>query len=80
MKDKIKAILKEHVKKTGAKIVKVTTTKYYEIPASPFKTPTELMDEWFKKFSISRSHAFRDASLLIEHFNEDCQIINVNEE
>ena len=72
-KEKIKNILDTHQKKTGCKIVKVTTTRWYEIPVGTSTPDSEIIDEWFKKTPISRSHAFRDRSLLIECFNDDVE-------
>jgi hypothetical protein len=75
--EKVKEILKDHADKyPGVKFVKITTTRWYEIPANSSTPPEELLEEWFKKFSISRTHAFRDGSLLIEHFNDDAKIID----
>ena len=58
----------------GVKIVKVTTTRWYEIPAGTSTNDTELLKEWFEETPITRSHAFRDTSLLMEHFNRDEKI------
>jgi hypothetical protein len=75
MKEQIKKILKFHQEKTGCKLIKVTTTKYYQISAGTSTEPEVLIEEWFKKFPISRSHAGRDSSILVEHFNDDAEII-----
>jgi hypothetical protein len=82
MNKKIKKILDYHkTSHPGVKIVTVTTTRYYEIPAYASTPTEELLEEWFKEFSSTRSHAFRDQSLLIEHFNDDAKIIEeFNEE
>jgi len=76
MKEKIKTILDYHrTEHPGVKIVTVTLTRYYEIPAYASTPAEELLKEWFKEFSSTRPHAFRDQSLLIEHFNDDAKII-----
>jgi hypothetical protein len=61
----------------GVKIIKVTTTIYYQIPKGTSLETNELLKEWFKDFSVDRRHAFRDSYLLIEHFNDDAKIEEV---
>lgn len=71
MLEKIKKILQSHKKAyPGAKIVAVTTTRYYQIPEGTSIPVPELLEEWFKKTPIHQTHAFRDQSLLLEHFND----------
>jgi len=74
MNDKIKKILEYHKEQhPGVKFIKVTTTRWYEIPAGT-SNESELLEEWFKEFPASKGHAFRDGSLLLEHFNDDAKI------
>ena len=74
--EKIKRILDFHKKKhPGVKLVKVTITRYYQIPAGTSTPAEDLLKEWFEEFSTTRTHAFRDGSLLIDHFNDDAKII-----
>jgi hypothetical protein len=76
MNEKIKSILKYHKDiHPGVKLVKVTLTRYYEIPVYTSTPAEELLEEWFKEFPSTRCHAFRDASLLIEHFNDDGKVV-----
>jgi hypothetical protein len=79
----VRIIKKQDIKKTlenhltshpGSKLVKVTTTRWYEIPAGTSTPDGELLKEWFDTTPISRSHAFRDGSLLLEIFNDDATI------
>ena len=78
MNERIKNILNLHVEQNpGVKLVKVTTTRWYEIPASSSEKPEDLLQEWFRKCSINRSHSFRDSSLLVEHFNDDQKVVDV---
>jgi hypothetical protein len=78
MNERIKNILNFHVKQNpGVKLVKVTTTRWYEIPAYSSTEPQELLKEWFKETPIGRGHAFRDGSLLLEHFNDDEKIVDI---
>jgi hypothetical protein len=78
MTDRIRQILNAHVTKhPGTKIIKVTSTHYYGIPGYSSEDPKDLIEEWFSKYPISRSHAYRDGSLLISHFNEDASIITI---
>jgi hypothetical protein len=80
MVERIKEILKYHSEKNpGVKIVKVTTTRYYEIPASASTPANELMKEWFHDYPLERHHAFREHSQLIEHFNGDEEIVEMDE-
>jgi hypothetical protein len=70
-----KEILKYHKEKfPGVKLVKVTTTRWYEIPVCTSTPAGEIVKEWFKESPIHKSHAFRDGSLLIEYFNDDAKI------
>lgn len=81
MLDDIKKILKFHKKSNpGVTVVKVTTTRYYEIREGSSEKPEYLMEEWFKKYSPFRSHAYRDGSLLVEHFNDDAEIVTIDEQ
>jgi len=64
----------------GVKIVKVTTTRYYEIPRHSGTDSAALMKEWFEDFAVTSSHAFRDGSLLIHDFNNDAKIIDPEQE
>jgi hypothetical protein len=74
----IKKILQYHkLMNKGVKIIKVTTTRYYQIPEGTSLETNELLKEWFKDFPVDRRHAFRDSSLLIEHFNDDAKIEEV---
>lgn len=78
MLERVKEILKFHRGKfPGSKIVKVTTTRYYEIREGSSEKPEDLIEEWFSKYPVSRSHAYRDGSLLIEHFNNDAGVITI---
>jgi hypothetical protein len=71
-------ILRGHKKRfSGSRFVKVTTTRWYEIPAGTSEDAEDLITEWFLDTPISRSHAFRDGSLLIEHFNDDAKIADI---
>lgn len=77
MLEKIKKLLQGHKKAyPDAKIVAVTTTRYYHIPEGTSTPVPELLEEWFKKTPISQSHAFRDQSLLIEVFEDNAKIID----
>lgn len=79
MLEKIKKLLQSHKKVyPDAKIVAVTTTRYYQIPEGTSTPVPELLEEWFKKTPISQSHAFRDQSLLIELFENNATIIDVD--
>jgi len=79
MDDKIRKILESHLANNpGKKLVKVTTTRWYQIGSS--EDESRLLDEWFKKFSPSASHAYRDHSLLIEHFNDDAKVVDLSAE
>ena len=70
-----KEILNYHVEThKGVKLVKVTTTRWYEIPEGTSTPDSEILTEWFANTSISRRHAFRDSSLLLEYFNNDAKI------
>lgn len=72
MIERIKAILKFHREKNpGVKIIKVTTTRYYEIPSYSSTPVSDLLKEWFHDYPLERHHAFRESSLLIQHFNND---------
>lgn len=76
MNEKIKSILEFHKKKhPGVKLVKVTTTRWYEIPAGTSMSDDELLQDWFKNTPTTRSHAFRDGSLLVEYFNNDEKVL-----
>ena len=76
MTENIRQILNAHVAKyPGTRIVKVTSTHYYEVPGGSSEDPQDLIHEWFPTFSISRGHAYRDGSLLISHFNDDARVI-----
>jgi hypothetical protein len=76
MNDKIKKILNYHREHCpGVTIVKVTTTKYYEIPAGSSIPTSELLKEWFEDNPTSKRHAFRDSSLLIDHWNNDAKVL-----
>ena len=77
MEDKVKEILEFHTKNhPGTKIVEVTTTRWCEIPVGSYSSDSEIIDEWFNKTSINRSHAFRDGSLIIEKFNNDAKVLD----
>jgi len=74
--NRVQKILDSHRERnSGVTIVKITTTRYYEIPKHSSTNKEALMNEWFEDFSPSSSHAFRDGSLLIEHFNDDAEIV-----
>lgn len=76
MLEKIKKLLQGHKKAyPDAKIIAVTTTRYYQIPEGTSTPVPELLEEWFKKTPIHQTHAFRDQSLLVEHFNDNVKII-----
>jgi len=73
--NKVKAALEFHKENNpGVKIIKVTTTRYYAIPKYAAKNSEEILKEWFEKYDATSSHAFRDGSLLIQHFNNDAII------
>jgi hypothetical protein len=77
MNEHVKDILNFHTKKNpGAKLVKVTLTRWYEIPATSSEDHKELMQEWFDKYPSTRPHAYRDHSLLVEYFNGDHRIVD----
>jgi hypothetical protein len=77
--ERVKAILEYHKEKNkGVKIVKVTTTRYYEIPTYTSQDSDELLKEWFERFNTTSTHAFRDGSLLIQHFNGDAKVLDEN--
>ena len=68
MLSKIRALLKRHLKiHPGSKVVRVTITRWYEIPAGNSTPDKELMNEWFKEYPLSRHHAYRESSVLLEH-------------
>jgi hypothetical protein len=76
MNEHVKDILNFHTKKNpGSKLVKVTLTRWYEIPGTSSEVPEELMAEWFNKYPSTRPHAYRDHSLLVEYFNGDHKIV-----
>jgi len=67
----IEDFLKGRIKKEKSRVIKVTTTRYYEIRKGyTSQTISELSEEWFKEYGNS-SHAFRDGSLAFEIFNDD---------
>jgi uncharacterized protein YbaR (Trm112 family) len=82
--EKVEKLLEYHKSKNqGVRFLKITTTRWYEIPDGSitdeksqhyFNNEEELIDEWFKKNSIGHSHAFRDGSLLLQYFNDDAKI------
>lgn len=77
MNDQIEKILKFHQETNpGVTIVEVTTTRWYEIPVGSSTPINELLEEWFKNKPVSKSHAGRDGSLLVECFNDDAKIID----
>jgi len=79
-KQRIKNILDYHVQKNpGVRLVKVTTTRWYEIPAGSSGRPDDLLQEWFCTCSATKRHAFRDDSLLLEYFNDDQKITDTDE-
>jgi hypothetical protein len=76
MNEKINNILICHKKNNpGCKIVKVTISRWYEIPPGTSTSDSEIIEEWFKKTPVSKCHAFRDNSLLIQCFNDDPTIV-----
>ena len=77
---RVKKILDYHLQKNvGSRLVKVTTTRWYEIPTGTSTSPEELLKEWFENFPVTRSHNFRDGSLLMEYFNEDHRLVSKDE-
>lgn len=75
MNKEIEEILKEHKKiNPTVELVKVTITRWYEIPKYSLESNPDILKEWFQEFSINRSHAFRDNSVLLQYFNNDEKI------
>lgn len=77
-KEKIEKILNYHkANNPDIDIIKVTTTRYYEIPKESVRSARkreDLLKEWFDTYSATSNHAYRDSSLLLQHFNDDIEV------
>jgi hypothetical protein len=76
MLERIKKLLQGHKRAyPNCTIVRVTTTRYYQIPEGTSTPVPELLKEWFKKTPVTQVHAFREHSLLIEHFEDNATVV-----